>query len=276
MMTAITRIQELQQEWALQYKGRTKFTDYQDNLFEELKSDAKNEYASGDGQELTNHMYSLISSSALCCNFFHYWRYHNPSELCQALSIKGNVLRFSFEEQPQKPEGIPGNNPNIDVIIASDDGELTAIECKFTEPFQSRGPDVHASKPLAKSYFGSGISIWQTIPRSRDLARRLPYVTEGGVPFHHLAADQLLKHAVGLLNTYPKKNWRLVYLWYDDGSVVAENLRIELERFMEAIGDDFRFEHVTYQGLFSRLCEEQDARKSRWANYMRRRYFSVL
>ncbi|MFC1592838.1 hypothetical protein ACFL4C_02375 [Candidatus Omnitrophota bacterium] len=40
MMEAFTRIQESQREWALQYKGRTKFTDYKDNLFEELKSDA--------------------------------------------------------------------------------------------------------------------------------------------------------------------------------------------------------------------------------------------
>jgi len=87
MTEVFTRIQEHQREWALQYKGRTKFTDYQDNLFEELKPDAKNEYASGDGHELDSHMYSPISSSALCCNFFHHWRYRNPSKLCQALSI---------------------------------------------------------------------------------------------------------------------------------------------------------------------------------------------
>ena len=66
MTEAFTHIQERQREWALQYKRCTKFTDYQDNLFEELKPDAKNEYASGDGHELDSHMYSLISSSALC------------------------------------------------------------------------------------------------------------------------------------------------------------------------------------------------------------------
>lgn len=273
MTEAFTHIQERQREWAFQYKRCTKFTDYQDNLFEELKPDAKNEYASGDGHELNSHMYSLISSSALCCNFFHHWRYHNSSKLCQALSIKGNPLQFSFEAQPQKPAGIPGKNPNIDVLIASDNGELTAIECKFTEPFQSRSPNVHASKPLAASYFGDDISVWQTIPQCHDLARRLPHVTEGGVPLHYLAADQLIKHAVGLLNTYPRKNWRLVYLWYDDGSDIAQVHRDELERFMEAIGDDFRFENVTYQDLFSRLCEDPDTGKSGWAGYMRRRYF---
>ena len=49
MIGALTRIQEHQRDWVMQYKGRTKFVDYQDNLFEELKPDAKNEYASGDG-----------------------------------------------------------------------------------------------------------------------------------------------------------------------------------------------------------------------------------
>ena len=96
MTGAFNRIQEYQREWAMQYKGYTKLTDYKDNLFEELKPEAKNEYASGDGHELDSHMYSLISSSALCCNFFHHWRYLNPSKLCTALNIQGNLLPHFF------------------------------------------------------------------------------------------------------------------------------------------------------------------------------------
>jgi len=273
MTELFTRIQERQREWALQYKGCTKFTDYQDNLFEELKPDAKNEYASGDGHELDSHMYSLISSSALCCNFFHHWRYRNRSKLCQALSIQGNLLQLRFEAKLEKPAGIGGRNPNVDVLIASDNRKLTAIECKFTEPYQPLSPRVQASMSLAASYFNEGISVWQTMPRCCDLAKRLPHVTEGDAPLRYLAAGQLIKHAVGLLNTYPWKNWRLVYLWYDDGSDVGQAHRDEIERFMEAIGDDFRFENITYQDLFSRLCEDPDTGKSGWADYMRRRYF---
>jgi hypothetical protein len=92
-------------------------------------------------------------------------------------------------------------------------------------------------------------------------------------PLRYLAADQLIKHAVGLLNTYPWKNWRLIYLWYDSGSGDDKAHQNELERFEEAIGDDFRFENITYQALFSRLCETQDTSTSGWANYMRERYF---
>jgi hypothetical protein len=111
------------------------------------------------------------------------------------------------------------------------------------------------------------------MPRCRELAKRLPHIAEDDVPLRYLAADQLIKHAVGLLNTYPWKNWRLVYLWYDDGSDIAKDHRDEIERFIEGIGDDFRFESITYQDLFSRLCEDLNIGKSEWANYMRRRYF---
>ena len=273
MTESLTRIQERQREWALQHKVLTGFTDYQDYLFEPLKPDAQCEYASGDGHELESHMYSLISSSALCCNFFHHWRYNNPNKLCQALHIQGSFLKFNFEAKPQKPAGIPGKNPNVDVLIASNNHELTAIECKFTEPYQTRSQGVYASKPLAASYFGEYVSVWQTMPRCRELAKRLPHIAEDDVPLRYLAADQLIKHAVGLLNTYPWKNWRLVYLWYDDGSDIAKDHRDEIERFIEGIGDDFRFESITYQDLFSRLCEDLNIGKSEWANYMRRRYF---
>jgi hypothetical protein len=272
MTELFTQIQERQREWALQYKGCTKFTDYQDNLFEELEPDAKNEYTSGDGHELDSHMYSLISSSALCCNFFHHWRYHNPSKLCLALGIHGNVPQLRFEAKPEKPAGIGGRNPNIDVLIASDNRELTAIECKFSEPYQG-SPNVPACKPLPESYFREGVSVWERMPHCYDLAKRLPHVAEGDVPLRYLAADQLIKHAVGLLNTYPWKNWRLVYLWYDGGSDDDKAHRNEIVRFTEAISGDFRFENTTYQTIFSRLCEDPDTSKSEWADYMRRRYF---
>jgi hypothetical protein len=267
------RIQEHQREWALQCKGRTKFTDYQDNFFEELKPDAKNEYASGDGHELKSHMYSLISSSALCCNFFHHWRYRNSSKLCQSLSIQGNLLQFRFEAKLVKPAGIGGPNPNVDVLIANDNQDLTAIECKFTEPYKPLSPRAQASMMLAPSYFSDGINVWQAMSHCYDIARRLPHLEDGDAPLCYLAVDQLIKHAVGLLNTYPWKNWRLVYLWYDDGSDVGQAHRKEIERFTKAIGDDFRFENKTYQDLFSLLCNIPDTGKDGWTDYMRQRYF---
>jgi hypothetical protein len=273
MTEIFTRIQEGQQKWALQYKGTTKFTNYQDNLFEVLKPDAKNEYANGDGHELDSNMRSLISSSALCCNFFHYWRYRNPRKLCQGLDVQGNVLQFRFEAKPEKPAGVGGRNPNVDVLIASDNCELTAIECKFTEPCQPLSLHSQSIMSLAAAYFNDGISVWQRMPRCFNLAQRLPHVVEGDVPLRFLSAGQLIKHAVGLLNSYPWKNWRLVYLWYDYGSEVGQAHRDEIKRFTEAIGDDFRFESTTYQDVFLRLCKDQDTRKTEWANYMRQRYF---
>ena len=111
------------------------------------------------------------------------------------------------------------------------------------------------------------------MPNCSSIAKLLPSLSPNGKPLHHLSADQLIKHAVGLLNTYPWKNWRLIYLWYDGGFDDDEAHRNEIERFMEAIGDDFRFENITYQALFSRLCEFPDVSNSEWADYMRRRYF---
>lgn len=153
-----SRIQEQQLEWSAQFKGRTEFTNYEDNLFEELKPDAKNEYANGDDHELTSHMYSPISSSALCCNFFYYWRYRDTRDLCVALGIGGNILQLRFEAKPEKPAGIGGRNPNIDVLIASDDGKLTAIECKFTEPYKSLSPRAQATMPLVAEAIERGLT----------------------------------------------------------------------------------------------------------------------
>jgi hypothetical protein len=50
------------------------------NLFEPLSADARAEYGTGDGGELggpdgdPGKMQAVHSSSALCCNVFHYWR----------------------------------------------------------------------------------------------------------------------------------------------------------------------------------------------------------
>jgi len=273
MTEIFTRLQNDQRKWALQYKGSTKFTGYQDNLFEELEPDAKNEYAGGDGHELKSHMHSVISSSALCCNFFHYWRYHDPRKLCQALGIHGNVLQVRFEAKPEKPAGIGGRNPNIDVLITSDNLELTAIECKYTETCEPLSLRSQANMPLAAAYFTEGISLWKRMPRCHNLAKRLPHLEAGDVSLRYLGAGQLIKHALGLLNSYPWKNWRLVYLWYESDPDVDQAHRNEIRRFTAAIGDDFRFESTTYQAIFSQLCKDPDIKKNEWANYMRQRYF---
>jgi len=50
------------------------------NLFEPLSADALAEFKAGDGGELGGQdgnpgkMQAVHSSSALCCNVFHYWR----------------------------------------------------------------------------------------------------------------------------------------------------------------------------------------------------------
>src|SRR5687767_8908705 len=75
-------------------RGRPTYTPLERNLFEPLSPQARSEYNSGDGRELGNtngspgKMQALHSSSALCCNVFHYWRrVGRPEAIARACGV---------------------------------------------------------------------------------------------------------------------------------------------------------------------------------------------
>ena len=60
---------------AQQSRGEKSFVyELDDNLFEALGDEARQDFESGDGDELGDKMFAVNSSSATAVNVFHYWR----------------------------------------------------------------------------------------------------------------------------------------------------------------------------------------------------------
>lgn len=105
-------------------------------------------------------------------------------------------------------------------------GHVTAIESKFTEPYEERTPIGFAS-----AYFKES-DLWRGLPQCRGLADLLNHSKE----FTCLDAAQLLKHILGLSRTHKVGGFTLLYLWYDvKGSNAAETQRREIEKFQQTV-----------------------------------------
>jgi hypothetical protein len=91
----------------------------------------------------------------------------------------------------------------------------------------------------------------------------------------HLAAGQLLKHLLGLGHTFPDlRRVQLIYLWFDDGSVIANQHRREVKEFATLLGQDVVFLPMTYQVLFAGLETDELVEREYIAD-LRERYFAT-
>jgi hypothetical protein len=149
-------------------------------------------------------MQALHSCSALVCNVFDYWRDRDCSALAGAIALPSGIRDIEFERK--FPTGLPGNPPNIDVVLSLYDGSIIAIKSKFFEPYWSR----HISG-FKNKYFTSEPGYWERsgCSKCQSLASRLH---SGDIAFRWLNAEQLLKQVLGLAGF--KKRWELLYLWY--------------------------------------------------------------
>lgn len=192
-------------------------TNLADNLYATLSDDSRNEFKNGDGGELgrpgqRGKMQALHSSSALACNVFEYWRCRDSSILASALGLHLQIKSISFEQK--FPTGLPGNSPNLDVVLILTDDSLVAVESKFLEPYSA-----HTSGFKPK-YFEPGREIWTqaNYPNCQKLATQL---NSGEVKLRWLNAEQLLKHILGLTRSKAPM-WSLIYLWYETAGTAAQ------------------------------------------------------
>lgn len=235
----------------------------EDNLFAPLNSETRQEFEAGDGGEFgtanaVGKIHSLYSSSALVCNFFDYWRGHSLSPL---------IADIRFEQKFPTGVGRKPARANLDLIFNhSSAGCLpTAVESKFTEPFQPGECDC-----LVPSYFSTA-DVWKELPACRNIAASLPDPKR----FECLKPGQLLKHILGLTRAFGKKKFSFLYLWYDvQGSNAADKHRDEIVDFRNLVTEEVLFDSETYQSLFKRLCRV--ASGTAYENYLRMRYFSQL
>lgn len=239
----------------------------EDNLFIPLSSDARAEFAAGDGCELGEQgvrgkMQAHHSSSALACNVFDYWRERDRTPLAASLGCGDGIVSVHFERK--FPTGLRGNAPNLDVVLGTAGGSLLAIESKFTEPYGA-----HAAPGFKPKYFdGPGLWAERGLSECQDVAER---IQAGDLRYRWLHAEQLLKHVLGLAHS--GERWQLMYLWYQaDGPEGLEH-QAEVDDFaarVAADGDIFR--SLTYQQVIGALHRHCGADDPEYVAYLESRY----
>ena len=274
MPSHATIVRGRQRDWAhrrdlsIDTAGYTESLD--ENLFVPLSPESRAEFAEGGGNELgesgeRGKMQALHSSSALACNVFEYWRGRDSCALANALGVDEGIVSISFERK--FPTGLRGNPPNLDVVLVAPSGLVTAIECKFLEPYGPHGP------PFKDKYFETEPGLWEAagFPRCQALAERL-YSDE--LNYYWLYAEQLLKHVLGLDRL--QEQWALVYLWYEVQGATSDEHAAEAEAFASiAVSDGIDFRALSYQSLFRALKASGSDTEGAYLTYLGERYFEV-
>lgn len=261
-----------QRDWA-----RTRWPDHaskrapslDDNLIVPLSTDARAAFMKGSGGELGRNgkpgkMSSLRSSSALSYNVFGPWRGVDLQPLGVALRATVQSQSLRFEQQFR--HGLRSTPPNLDVVLDCELRRPLAIECKFTEPYDAKN-----HPPLDPKYFANGRNRWTEVglPDCQALANSIGTT----VLFRPLAAGQLLKHLLGLART-TKERPRLRYVWFDSMCSEAEEHRVEVEQFAQAIDGSIDFVALTYQQVIESLRSYPEPIPN-YRSYLDARYFGA-
>lgn len=258
-------------------RGRKDYaTCVEDNLFQPLGDETREELEEGNGGELLTavdepaKIQALHSSSALGINVFDYWRGSTDLSIITAscgLSLGGHEIpgeiRFEQKYSIEDRFLIP---PNIDVVIKpqkNDSCKAFAIECKFTEAYSSRK---HGG--LDSKYFENE-GIWQNLVKTKYLAQK---ISPDDKYFEYLHVAQLIKHILGLNREYGHSHYRLLYLWYDALGEPGFKHRQEIEEFADIVrSDGVAFYETTYQDLIISLARHRE-NHSEYVSYLTERY----
>lgn len=249
-----------------------------DNLlvpFESEDDEDWNAFVEGDGNELHAKMMAAHSSSALCLNFFRYWKRNNKNiiiemliqELFGKISYDSEKAQILFEEKHYfgknekdklRGNGIPGN---VDVEISDKENFIILIESKFTEIFQdgSNMSEVNAEiyGKIFSKYFINIDDILEGTKRKKyyQLAQRMLYI---------------LNNSKDEIDRIPDENKKFMFLYFDNDN---ENLD-----FGSLIKDEYRkyYKKMSYQELYEKMRSKPEDVKRKyeeWYHYMGQRYF---
>ena len=257
-------------------------------------------------------MKALHSSSAIVVNLFQYWQGKDVCPILNACKLTSRTTKVGYliknvgSVSPEKIPIIPSplnyeikfeeqfeisedksqfpHSPNIDVVIYTPLSTI-GIESKFTEPYSSR-----KHKGLKQKYV-ENLSFWNGLPNLYELAKE---ISPDDTKFQYLDAAQLIKHILGLKknsdeynsnlvqkhhfeegkrNLIFKRNFHLLYLWYDVIGKEGSKHRKEIEQFAEiAKKDNIKFSHITYQEVIAKLSKEFYNGNESYCNYLTDRY----
>lgn len=244
-----------------------------ENLYEPLSAEAEREYREGQGDELRRNIRAVHSSSALCCNLFHYWKSRAcPVPIAAACGVLADLtacIRFEalhpITDNPDRAVFPRDPNPDVEFTYPANAGHrAVAFECKFGEPYDSR-----IRQGLKPAYLGLP-GLWDGLSNCRELAE---HICPDDREFSYLHAAQILKHILGLRRTYGLGGFVLVYLWYDVPGGDGWNHRSEVDRLADIVRKDgVNLHTVTYQQAILNLARDHHADHAEYTNYVAERY----
>lgn len=278
--------------------------DIKENLYIPLSKESKEDFIKGNGNELKGKMRALHSSSALIVNVFEFLKVSNqfdilakslkiPSIAIESLSYeeKFKIILNRFSPNEEKFKILSNRfSPNIDICFKYKD-YITAIESKFTEPYQTspqekkddqenqeEKDDQKEKESFPKEYLNN-FSMWKEIPNINKLADD---IFKKNKEFKYADAPQLIKHILGLLSNKDgnKKKFRLVYLWYDGFEEEGYNHSCEIKELRDIFkSDNINFQSITWQEVIIKLFKSYDIKDvskiykaSEYKNYITERY----
>jgi hypothetical protein len=172
-------------------------SDFKDNLVPTVSPpDFENDLRKGSGKELENKFLALHSSSALCVNFFGFFKNHLDKF---PFFGETNFVKAEFEKQLRT--GLGGTPPNLDFYLENDN-YVIGIESKFLEPLTPKQPEFSAS--YSESYLNK---------LDNGLSKIVNYYLKNNSKAH-LDTAQLIKHSIGLLNNRGDKKAKLIYVYW--------------------------------------------------------------
>ena len=215
-------------------------------------------YNAAPGKEIASGKFdSAESSAALAANTFGYFL-NRPGDLpplpgCDDVEWPASSL--ALEKEVRFPWKSRWGHPVLDVVAANSSA-LIGIESKRLEPYRDR-PEAHFTETYWRDVWGNCMNGYQGMRDTLHDNKSL---------FVHLKADQLVKHALGLLaRTRPGKEFAgltptLFYLYAEPNLLPNSNKPIddvaksahreEISRFAASVeGDEVRFVACSYREL---------------------------
>lgn len=230
-----------------------RLTNIADNLIVGVDWDSIEQmYLDADGNETHSKMLAPWSSSALVANSFGPW-VGRASEL--RFLGRGGFTRLNLEEKC--PNGLPGNDPNLDAVLEND-SEILAVESKLLEYLRVTKPARFSPK-------------YELIGDFRAESRWSAAIPEAS-SFRRLDAAQLIKHYFGVAKTFPHRKATIVYLYWEPSNAdeIPECLehRQEIDRFADLVlsrpgeATEIGFEACSYTTHWNHELELADAHDS--------------
>lgn len=226
--------------------------------------DFRADFEQGSGNELAGKFRAAHSSSALAANCFGPF-VKRPQDLI--LCDVSGFRAVSFERKCPVGLAQARTPPNLDVV-AEASGQIVAVESKCIEYLSPKKPK------FADAYRDQITDVRRDGPWYAEMMR----LREDPNLHRHLDVAQLIKHAFGLSNTFPDRNVRLLYLFWEpvnaDEFGVFRAHRKEIEGFAARVAGGFpSFHWASYPELWA---DCSTAISDRWiadhVAHLKRRY----